>query len=178
MASIDEHVQTVQFSMNPILPILFTLRGEESKISAVMSSNVDDLLYGYHPEGAEATSSALQFLVGKEEHGTFSFCGKEFRQDQDFGIHVTAKDNVGRVQPMTYDVKPGLTKGYCKRSVTQSLAWVARQSRLDLSYRISKIQSTFENACVRDLRECNRIVEYAISTSTRGISFFSTFFLR
>ena len=33
------------------------------------------------------------------------------------------------------------------------------------------MQSTFENACVRDLRECNRIVEYATSTSTRGIYF-------
>ena len=39
-----------------------------------MSSNVDDLLYGYLPEGAEAMNSVLrQFLVGKEEHGTFRF---------------------------------------------------------------------------------------------------------
>ena len=31
-----------------------------------MSSNVDDLLYGYLPEGAEVMNSALQqFLVGK-----------------------------------------------------------------------------------------------------------------
>ena len=43
------------------------------------------------------------------------------------------------------------------------------QTRPDLSYRISKIRSTFGNACVRNLRECNRIVEFAISTSTRGI---------
>ena len=57
------------------------------------------------------------------------------------------------------------------RSVTQSLGWIARQTRPDLSYRVSKIQSTFENACVRDLRECNRTVEYATSTSTRGIYF-------
>ena len=64
------------------------------------------------------------------------------------------------------------------RSVTQSLAWIARQTRPDLpdlSYRISKIQSTFENAYVRDLRECNRIVEYAASTSTRGIYFLQLF---
>ena len=54
------------------------------------------------------------------------------------------------------------------RFVTQSLAWIVRQTRLDLSYRISKIQSTFENACVH-LHECNRIVKYATSTSTRGI---------
>ena len=173
MASIEEeHVQTIQFSLNRILPTLFTLRNEESKIIAVMSSNVDNLLYGYLFEGADAMNSALQqFLVGKE-----------VRQDEDFGIHVTAKDNTERVQPITYDAKRGLTRKatanevHHLRSVSQSLAWIARQTRPDFSYRISKIQSTFENACVRDLRECNRIGEYAISTSTRGI-FFSSFLL-
>ena len=69
-----------------------------------MSSNVDDLLYAYRLEGAEAMNSVLrQLLVGKEEHGNFRFWGKEFRQDKDFGIHVTAKDNTERVQPITYD---------------------------------------------------------------------------
>ena len=68
-----------------------------------MPSNVDDLLCGYLSEGAEA-------MVGKEEHGTFRFCGKEFRQYEDFGPHVTAKDNTDRVQPITYDVKQGLTR--------------------------------------------------------------------
>ena len=162
-------------SLNQILPTLFTLRDEESRIIAVMSSNVDDLLYGNLPEGAEAANSLLQqFLVGKQEHGNFRFCGKEFRQDEDLGIHVTAKDNTERIQPITYETKHGLTRKAAAdevhqlRSVTQSLAWIARQTRPDLSYRISKVQSTFENACVRDSSECNRIVEYAASTSTRG----------
>ena len=147
-----------------------------------MSSNVDNLLCGYLPQGAEAMNYVLQlFLVGTEEHGTFSICGKEFRQDEDFGIHVTAKDNTERVQPITYDAKNGLTRKataddrHQLRSVTQSLAWNARQTRPDLSYRIFKFQSTFENACVRDLRECNRIVEYAASTSTRGTYFCPNF---
>ena len=152
--------------------------------AAVVSSNVDDLLCGYVQEGAEATNSVLQqFLVGKEEHGTFLFCGKEFRQDEDFGIHVAAKDNTERLQSITHDAKRGVTRKatadeiHQLRSVTQSLAWIARQTRPDFSHRISKIRSTFENACVRDLRECNRIVEYATSTSTRGIYYFSIFFL-
>ena len=123
MASSEEHVQTVQVSLNPILPTLFTLRDDESRIIAVMSSNVDDLLYGYLSEGAEAMNSVLQqLLVGKEEHGTFK---------------------LDEIRPL--------------RSVTQSLAWIVRQTRPGLSYRISKIQSTFENAYFRDLRECNRI---------------------
>ena len=85
-----------------------------------MSSNVDDLLYGNLPEGAEATNTVLQqILVGKEEHGTFRFCGKEFQHDEDFGIHVTAKDNTERVQPLTHDVKRFDTKG-CSRRNTSS----------------------------------------------------------
>ena len=102
---------------------------------------------------------------------------KEFRQDEDFGIHITAKNNTGRVHPITYDVKQGLKRKataddrHQLRSVTQSLVWIARQTRPDLSYRISKMQSTFENARIRVLRECSRIVDYAASTSTRGIFF-------
>ena len=75
-----------------------------------------------------------------------------------FRVRVTAK------QPITYDAKHGLTRKatanevHQLRSVTQSLAWIERQTHRDISYRISKIQSIFENGCVRDLREGNRTV--------------------
>ena len=97
-----------------------------------MSSNVEDLVHGYLLELAEAMNSVLQqFLVGKEEHGTFRFCGKELRQDEDFDIHVSAKDNTERVQPITYDANHGLTRKatadeiHQLRSFTQSFAWIA-----------------------------------------------------
>ena len=75
-----------------------------------------------------------QFLVGNVKHGNFKFCGKEFRQNEDFGIHVRAKDNTERVQPITCDAKHGLTRKatadeiHQLRSVTQSLAWIAKQT--------------------------------------------------
>ena len=75
-----------------------------------MSSNVDDLLYGYLPEGAEVMNSALQqFLVGKEEHGNFRFCGKEFQQDEDFW-HSCQSQRPHRRSTTTYDAKHGLTR--------------------------------------------------------------------
>ena len=62
----DNTCKQFKFSQNQILPALFTLRDDESRIIAVMSSIVDDLLYGCLPEGAEVTNSVLQqFLVGK-----------------------------------------------------------------------------------------------------------------
>ena len=162
LSQLKNTCEQFKLSFNQILPTLFTLRDDESRIIAVMSSNVDDFLHGYLLVGAEVTNCVLpQFLVGKEERGIFRFCGKEFRQDEDFGIHVTAKDNTERVQPIIYDVKHGLTRRATRevvhqvRSVTRSLDWIARQTRPDLSYCISKIQSTFEIACVRDLRDCN-----------------------
>ena len=111
----------------------------------------------------------------EEEHGTFRFCGKEFRQERT--LTFMSQRRIERVQPINDDAEHGLSRNatanemYQLRSVTQSLAWIARQIRAYFSFRISKIQSTFENARVRDLCECNRIVEYAISTSTRDIYF-------
>ena len=116
-------------------------------------------------------------LLVKKNAVSSGFCGKEFRQDEDFGIHVTAKDNTERVQPITCDMRHGLTRKARADeinqlgTVTQSLAWIARQTRPDLSHRISKIRGTFEHVCVRDMRECGRVLEYATSTSTRGIYF-------
>ena len=53
-----------KFSLDKILPTLFTLRSEESKIIALMSSIVDDLLYGYLPEGAGAMNSVFPTILG------------------------------------------------------------------------------------------------------------------
>ena len=103
-----------KISLNQILPTLFTLRDDESRTIAVVSSNVDDLWYGDLPEETEVMNSVLQ-------HSCLN----------------------------------------------------RRQTRHDLSYRISKIQSTFENPCVRDLRECKHISEYVTFASTRD-----TYFLR
>ena len=91
---------------------------------------------------AGVMNSVLQkFLVGKEEH--------------------KAKDNTEllRVRYINGDLPHSFSPG------------LKDKLRPDLSYQNSKIQSAFENACVRDSRECIYIVEYAASASTRGILF-------
>ena len=113
VTSIEEHVQTIQFfrgsNSDQNLPHLFTLRNEESKIIVLMSSSVDDLLYGDLLQGAEAMKSvSQQFFNGKQEQDT-RFSWKEFRKDEDFEVHVKVKDNTERVRPHTYDTKHDLT---------------------------------------------------------------------
>ena len=164
VASIDEHVQTVQiFHWIKYCQLCsrFVTRNQESLLWCLPTWTTCCMAVSF--EGTEAMNSVLQqMLVDNEEYGTFRFCGKEFRQVADFGIHVRAKDNTERVQPITYDVKHGSTH-------TQSLAWSRKANTTS--------QNTFENACVRDLRECNLIVEYATSTSSRVIYFSPDFFL-
>ena len=66
--------QASGFSQNQILPTLCTLRSDESEIIAVVAANVDDLLYGYFPEGEEGMNSKLrQLLVDQERMWYFQF---------------------------------------------------------------------------------------------------------
>ena len=98
MASIEEDVQTVQFfpESNSADSVHASRRRIKNHCCDVFQRG---RLAGHLPEGAGATNSVLQqILVGEEEHGIVGFCGKEFRQDEDFGIRVTAKDNIEQVQ--------------------------------------------------------------------------------
>ncbi len=62
----------------------------------------------------------------------------EIKQDTDFNITITAKVNIEKIKPISYGTKKLISK--CNegektqlRSVVQSLAWIARQVRPDLS---------------------------------------------
>ena len=113
-----------------------------------MSSNVDDVLYSYLPKGAEVVNSVSTSAILGRQGRLWHF--KEFRQEENFGIYVSTKDNTERVQPVAYDAKQGSTRKPTEaekhqlRSFTQSLAWIVRQTRLDLCYRLWRIQSIYE----------------------------------
>ena len=153
--------------LNHVLPALFMLRDGRDKIIAVLTTNVDDLLYGYLPEGETAVKNILErFKVGKEESASFRFCGKEY-----MSITVTAKDNIERISGIMYGDKRKLADkcnegetGHL-RQVVASLAWIARQTRPGLSYRVSRLQGRVAHATVADLRQCDRGLQYAKETS-------------
>ena len=62
---------------NRILPTLFSLRNEHQQIVAMMSTNVDDFLYGYKEEGREAMGAILDAFTSTREDTEFRFCGKK-----------------------------------------------------------------------------------------------------
>ena len=64
------------YHANQILPTMFTLV-KLNKIVAVMSSNVDDLLYGSLPEAEQEMKDILaEFSVKQKLDTEFRFCGK------------------------------------------------------------------------------------------------------
>ena len=167
------------YTLNKILPTMFTLRVDD-KIVGVMSSNVDDLLYGSLPGHEKAMEDILdRFAVRDRSETSFRFCGKEVLQHEDFSITATAKDNTEKIRPIEIGIqrragdKCTTDETTSLRSVVASLAWVARQVRPDLSYRVSKLQSVAGNGLVKDMRECNKVLEYAQDKSNEGLYFAS-----
>ena len=59
------------------------------------------------------------------------------------------------------------------RSVTASLAWIARQVRPGLSFRVSKLQCVAGKGTVKDMRQANKILDDALETSSEGLYFSS-----
>ena len=129
---------------------MFSLRKDE-KIVGI--SNVDDLLYGNLPgHEKKAIQEILDtFPVREINNAPFRFCGKEVKQFEDMSIKVTAKQNADKICPIfIVDKRKGADKNTeagttCLRSVVAAIAWVARQTRPGLSYRVSKSQSIAGN---------------------------------
>ena len=120
-----------------------------------------------------------EFSVKQKLDTEFRFCGKEVKQNDDFSILVTAKDNTEKIRPIDIGGLKRLTdkcdgvENTSLRSVVASLAWVARQVRPTLSFRVSKLQSVAGKATVKDMRDCNKVLEYALQTSEEGIFYAS-----
>ena len=163
---------------NHIYRALYSYTDADGVVQLLLTSHVDDLLWACDPSCDWIMNDLIEtFKCGKVETGSFRYCGKEIAQDEDFNIHVTCSEttrNVSKIHvdkrrhsgdPLTDSDKTQM------KSVAGSLAWVCRQCRPDLSYRVSKIQSASSNGTVADIKDANKAVEYAISTYDRGLVF-------
>ncbi|CAE7211787.1 RE1 [Symbiodinium sp. CCMP2592] len=163
---------------NRIYRALYSYTDADGVVQLLLTSHVDDLLWACDPSCDWIMNDLIEtFKCGKVKTGSFRYCGKEISQDEDFNIHVTCSETTRNVNKIHVDKRrhPGdpLTDSdkTQMKSVAGSLAWVCRQCRPDLSYRVSKIQSASSNGTVADIRDANKAVEYAISTYDRGLVF-------
>ena len=145
----------------------------------MLATHVDDLLMAYHDEAEENFRKLFaKFTVGKVEECNFRYCGRRFTQDPDFTIHIDAADNTRSVKHIA--IAPGrkstdtvtekeLTQ---LRSVTGSLAWVARYARPDLAYRVNCLERSCNvKATVQDLKEANKVVDFAVNGIDLKVTF-------
>jgi len=151
----------------------------DGKVMVMMAAHVDDLLWAAMPGYEDYIPKFLaNFEIKKQVQGSFRFCGRHYEQDADFNITINATDNTEKVLPINFtrgDRGPEdkATAGEIAqmRSVIGSLAWVARQVRPELCYQTSKLQSVVATALVKHLEQCNKVLQEAKATASRGLFF-------
>lgn len=98
--------------------------------------------------------------------------GKEYIQDDEYNVTVTARGNTERIGSMTYDtakqldIPCGEAEIERLKSMTASLSWVTRQVQPALSHRASRRQAHANQATTFDCRVCTRVLAYAKETSS------------
>ena len=127
---LKEVVEHKGYVLNKILPTMFALRSD-GKLVGVMTSNVDDLLYGSLQGHEKAMKEILDtFSVREINDAPFKFCGKEVKQFDDMSIKVTAKENIEKIRPIVIGDKRRNadknteTETTCLRSVVASQEWL------------------------------------------------------
>ena len=92
--------------------------------------------------------------------------GKQFVRGDDKVIKVDTADNTRKIHGADVGSRLGserLQQGDITklRSITGSLAWISRQTRPDLCYRVSRLQSSIKDATVSTLADANAVVVLA-----------------
>ena len=163
---------------NRICRALYSYTDKNGVVQMLLTLHVDDLLWACDPSCDWIVKGLIdEFKCGTVESRSFKYCGKEIVQDEDFTIHVSCADTTRAFKkiPVAPRRRPGdplmdSDKTQLK-SVAGSLAWVSRQCRPDLAYRVSKIQTASNKGTVADLRQANKSIEYAQDTYQRGLVF-------
>ena len=130
-------------------------------------AHVDDIMWASQPEYEYVLTEKvfkhfeLNGIVEKE----FRFCGRDYVQDDDYNVTITCKHNTEKILPISYDrgkrgIEDKATAGEIGqlRSVVGSLAWISRQTRPDLCYQCSRLQSIITVAKVKHLVQANKVL--------------------
>ena len=165
---LDDDARGTGFNVSHMYPASYFHPGSDGDCVAVMASHVDDLLYAYLPEGEGTVKKFLsKFDFGSTETDNFRYCGKQVARDPDGTITVDVRDSMRRVKGAMIDAgcrgTEPLSQGELAtlRSITGSLSWIGRQGRPDLGYRVSRLQSSVENATIATLTDANRCVAFS-----------------
>ena len=165
---------------NRLCRSMYSFKDENNKIVLLAGAHVDDIMWACHPDYEYViTKELFTFFTVKEiQEGSFRFCGREYLQHDDYSVSVACKDNTEKILPITFDrgtrgLDDKATPGEIAqaRSVIGSLAWISRQTRPELCYQCSRLQSVVATAKVKHLTQCNNVLHDAQATSSIGLYF-------
>ncbi|OLQ12727.1 Copia protein [Symbiodinium microadriaticum] len=129
------------------------------RLLGIVSVATDDLLHGGGPEHQERMETLNQkYKLGKFQYGSGRFTGKQFTPQPDGSILIDQAHYVHeKVQGIVLS-KPRKAQRYSKcseeeiaqlRSLVGALSWLAKETRPDLSGRVSLLQQQFPKPRVR-----------------------------
>ncbi|CAE7336134.1 unnamed protein product, partial [Symbiodinium sp. CCMP2456] len=163
-------------------PCVFLLHGQGSQsgsLDGIVGVATDDLLHGGTERHWQVIEKiATEYKLGKNQTGTGRFTGKDIKLQEDGSITI---DQAFYVSDKVHLIKIGRSRKqqrYSKctpseieqlRSQLGALAWLAKETRCDLSGRVALLQQAFPQPRVADIIEGNKIAEEAHKYATTGI---------
>ena len=162
---LDREAKAVGFKASNIFPSFYFFPDpkEAGECLALITTHVDDLLIAQTEKGKAAVERLLnKFEMGSLEHSSFRYCGKQFAQNEK-EVSIDVSDNTRKVKPIRVSSERKLSESLGPedvtrlRSTTGSLAWLARQGRPDLLYRVSALQTAVRGSTVATLMEANKV---------------------
>ena len=154
-------------------PCLLYWRLQDGRLGGVIGVTVDDLLTGGVPEFEEKLAALRKrFPFGSWKKVEATYCGKLLRQRPDGAIRISQEAAAGCIPEVLIGrgrrQDPGALvtaeERHGARSALGSLAYVARESRPDLSGPTALLQGRVEILTVKDLLEINKLVRLCHAT--------------
>lgn len=167
---LDKALQGLGYRPSILDPCLYTLHVQEQFHGLIMVAT-DDLIHaGGREHGTRMESLRQRFRFGKWEHTQGRFCGKDMFQKSDKTIEVSQAYYVDAKCRDKIPIPKGLgDEEPCSpeqikelRSKVGALSWIAKETRVDLAGAVALLMQAFPNPCVRDLKNCNKILKEAV----------------
>ena len=158
----------------------------KTELVILAGAHVDDIMWAADPTYEHIITEHLfkYFQLNHIHEGEFRFCGRDYKQGDDFSVYITCQNNIEKILPIKFergtrglDDKATASEISQARSVIGSMAWIARQSRPEFCYQTSRLQSVVTTSLVKHLIQCNHVLHDMQATATVGIYFKSGAFV-
>lgn len=168
---LKETLEALGFVMSPLDPCLFTLPSKDSSgIDGILGVHVDDgLCAGNSRFEAVIAQLEAKFPFGSKRKADFTFTGIHIHQESNGTIHLDQENYVNEIGVIHIDrdrrkkENTPITESerQSMRGLVGSLQYAATNTRPDISARLSFLQSKINKACIKDLHDCNRLLQDA-----------------